>query len=147
MGIFFRIQFIKAGLSDVLKITACIIGVSIKDKDGKESPLSEPQAFTTAVGDGWESINGIWVDPNAAAAVEDPFQKHGWTNYAVEMDMKTSVALGVVFRAQDNSNGYMIQFRYGGGIDQGGNTMNPHTIINGGVKAYGNSIKLADKGN
>ncbi len=140
-------SYIKAGLSDVLKDNSLYYwSVQLKDKDGKESPLSEPQAFTTAVGDGWESINGIWVDPNAAAAVEDPFQKHGWTNYAVEMDMKTSVALGVVFRAQDNSNGYMIQFRYGGGIDQGGNTMNPHTIINGGVKAYGNSIKLADKG-
>ena len=34
--------------------------VQIKNSEGKESSLSEPQAFTTAVGGKWASTSGIW---------------------------------------------------------------------------------------
>ncbi len=134
--------YVKAGLSDLLQDNSLYYwSVQLKDKDGLESPLSEPQAFTTAVGAGWQSREGIWVDPHAAGADrEDPFQNHGWTNYAVEMDISSSVALGVVFRAKDSANGYLIQFR------PDSNTLNPHKISNGNVTAYGSAIQLADKG-
>lgn len=125
-------SYVKAELDNVLEDNSLYYwSVQIKDKDGNESEFSEPQAFTTALGtDGWECTEGIWVDPTGP----DAFEEAGWTDYTVEMDADISVALGVAIHAKDTNNMYFMQFKTDG-------TINPHTIYNGGVAAYGTALK------
>ena len=103
--------------------------VRIKDKDGKESGFSAPQAFTTAVGSGWETIKGIWYQAGSAAA-GNIFEQHGWTDYAVEMDVKTDTVVGIAFRGVDAGNNYVWQIR------TGDNKIAPHYTYNGTVASY-----------
>ncbi len=85
--------------------------VQTKDKAGAESPLSEPIAFTTAVGDQWTSINGIWKKPYTAP---DIYTEKGWTNYTVEQEVTiTSEMMGLVFRSPDPNNCYAWCFHVG----------------------------------
>lgn len=126
-------SYVKAGLGGVLEDNALYYwSVQIKDKDGNTSDLSKPQAFTTEVGSGWESIDGIWVDNSIAPP--SIFETAGWTDYAVEMDIAVTKALGIVFRATDSSNFYFLQFR------SDDNTVRPHKSINGSVSAYGTNL-------
>lgn len=109
--------------------------VQIKDKDGTPSDVSEKQAFTTGLGDtGWTTIDSIWTpDP----AQKNIWEENGWTNYAVEMDMKSDTVIGIAFRMQDAANGYFWQIRPS---DQ---KINPHTVINGTASSYGNAASLS----
>jgi len=109
--------------------------VQVKDKDGLESPLSEPKAMTTGVGEEWESINGIWV----GSSTQDPYLQAGWTNYSVEMTMKTSTAIGIMFRARDDSSCYMWQIR------ASDNKLTPHKK-SGGSWAAMTAVDLSAKG-
>lgn len=65
-----------AGLSEKLKDNGLYYwSVQTKDKDGLESPLSAPKAFSTAVGDAWESTEGIWgSSSNAFVFLHGSFQ-------------------------------------------------------------------------
>lgn len=111
--------------------------VQIRDRNGTAGPFSKPQAFTTAVGQGWASTNGLWVKP---AEQENVYEKNGWTDYTVEEDITvTSNALGLIFRSQDNKNNYFWQF------NAVKNQLNPHQTINGDIDQTG-SVNLADKG-
>ncbi|KAA6303004.1 MAG: hypothetical protein EZS26_000899 [Candidatus Ordinivivax streblomastigis] len=135
--------------------------VQTKDKAGAESPLSEPQPFTTAVQ--WANTNGIWLEaglidygdpgsgqnndgntyyeditrlttPNPVVA---PAPLSQWTNYRVEQDVTIKAgALGIVFRANGGSN-YMWQFK------ASDNTFNPHWDY---TNTYNTPVNLSTKG-
>ena len=98
-----KVEGLSALLSDN---DLCYWQVQTKDKDGKESPLSEPQAFTTAVGSEWASINGIW----AGKSETDPYAD--WTNYRFEADVTVKEnALGLIFHSTDNTHNYKMCIR------------------------------------
>ena len=108
--------------------------VMIKDKDGNKSAWAVPQAFTTEVGEKWESMDGIWYDTENA---QNPFEKHGWTNYAVEMDVKTSTVVGIAFRGQDSDNNYFWQIR------TSDNKIAPHYVSGGTIASYSNDTVIS----
>ena len=122
------------GLEEVLSDNdLCYWQVQTKDKDGAQSPLSEPQAFTTGVGSEWASKTSIWASTNS----NDPFA--AWTDYALEADLNVKEnALGVVFRSVDGTHNYMMQFK------ASENQLNPH-VMNGSW-AQVVSIDLSTKG-
>ena len=125
-----KVEGLSALLSDN---DLCYWQVQTKDKDGKESPLSEPQAFTTAVGSEWASINGIW----AGKSDVDPYAD--WTDYRFEADVTVKEnALGLIFHSTDNTHNYMWQF------NAVQNKLNPH-IMNGSWSQI-TSVDLAQSG-
>ncbi|MEI3229377.1 MAG: family 78 glycoside hydrolase catalytic domain [Lachnospiraceae bacterium] len=78
--------------------------VQTKDKDGAESPLSEPAVFMTDIADEWQSTAGIWSVAGAGIS----------TNKAVieqTMSVTAGGALGMLLRMTDSNSGYMAQYR------------------------------------
>ncbi len=77
------------------------------DKADAPSQYSEPKCITTAVGSSWASTDSVWVSQ------QDIYQQNGWTNYAVEADIKVNeVALALTFRTQaPASYAIALQFR------------------------------------
>lgn len=115
--------------------------VQIKDKDGNSSNVSKPQAFVTApeIGDGWQSISGIWDNTSSRTnEYVDLFREKGWNNYTVEMDVKTSTALGIAFYGtNDGSSSYFWQFR------GNNNQVIPH-YVTGTAASYNQTTSLND---
>ncbi|MBE6621074.1 MAG: hypothetical protein E7625_06920 [Ruminococcaceae bacterium] len=76
--------------------------------------VSDPQAFTTAVGDEWESTNGIWAAKPGATGIDEEISDD-WTDYTVHLEFSIDAnALGVIVRAKDAKNFYMWQFKVEG---------------------------------
>ncbi|MDR0672006.1 MAG: hypothetical protein LBF64_06795, partial [Oscillospiraceae bacterium] len=76
--------------------------VKTRDRAGAESAWSQPATFVTDVGSQWASTNGVWLTQD----VSNPALS--WTDYTVEQDITiTAVALGVYFRAADDTHAYM----------------------------------------
>lgn len=96
--------------------------VSTWDKAGEQSPYSEPQTFTTAVGSLWDkNTSPIWytVPSNQYAAA-------GWDNYTFEGDFTIgAVAATIWFRATNSSKNYMWQF------SASNNSLKCHYILSG----------------
>ncbi len=100
--------------------------VQTRDTAGKESLLSSPAPFSTAVGSKWASTEGIWAmaqDGGVPAPTSDD-----WTNYTTDIEfIIDSVALGITIRAKDTANFYMWQFK----VDNGKAMLYPHVYKGG----------------
>ncbi len=87
--------------------------VSTRNQEGAVC-VSDPQAFTTAVGDKWESTNGIWAGKGGNGSLDEEVSSD-WTDYTVHLEFSIdSSALGVIVRAKDAKNFYMWQFKVEG---------------------------------
>lgn len=128
--------------------------VQVKDNAGRVSALSGKKAFTTAMDNGWPQnnpaasgwadITGIWHDP-AGAPAQNVWEKAGWTDYTIEMDLYVDACIGIVFREQSGGWYYMWQVKSNGPtVTSNPNSIVPH--INGSnagavsMAAYGISI-------
>ena len=100
--------------------------VSTRNQAGEET-TSAPQAFSTAVGDEWESTSGIWGSKQSAG--EEPEEvSDDWTDYTVHLEFSIdSNALGVIVRAKNATNFYMWQFK----IEGDKSYLCPHVYKNG----------------
>lgn len=77
---------------------------------------SDIASFGTGPGASWSHSTPIWVAPDGAS----------WTNYTLTAHLTVDeVALGIRFRAPDQANGYMWQFR------GGDNRLVPHRLVGG----------------
>ncbi len=85
--------------------------VSLRDASGAEA-TSDAQAFTTAVGEEWASIDGIWAGKASNSNLE---HSTDWTNYQMDVEFVIdSNAVGFVLRSANKSNFYMWQFKVEG---------------------------------
>ncbi|MCD2255406.1 family 78 glycoside hydrolase catalytic domain [Lactobacillus sp. CC-MHH1034] len=103
--------------------------VQVKDNYGQVSALQTAQAFTTTPK--WQSTQAIWNDPKQVPAT-DFWADHGWQNYAIDLQVKTASALGIVFRAQNQKQYLMWQIR----TDH--NELRPHIATDGTPKLLDN---------
>ncbi len=100
--------------------------VATRDTAGKESALSAPQAFSTAVGEDWADVRGMWAD-GGSGGVAAP-TSDDWSDYTVDVTFAIdSNALGFALRANNPSNFYMWQFK----VENGKAMLYPHVFQNG----------------
>lgn len=105
--------------------------VKVEDNKGNTSAWAQPQPFTTETE--WSAKTGIWDNTAARTGetIQDPFRINGWTDYAVELDINPTIALGVAFRGQNaGADAWFLQFRSDGNLV-------PHKVANGNAAAYG----------
>jgi len=110
--------------------------VGTRDKDSNEC-FSDPQPFSTAVGEKWASLKGIWAG-NVRVSDGAADSASSWKDYTLDVEFTVDeTALGFVFRAADQSNFYMWQFKATGS----GSVLYPHVFKNGSF--VGNSYIAA----
>ncbi|MGO1629532.1 MAG: family 78 glycoside hydrolase catalytic domain, partial [Microbacterium sp.] len=99
--------------------------VQIWDEDGSASGLADPVWFGTAPDGDWDGAAAIWSGDTVPG-----HEPSVWKDYTASMSFTvTDVALGVLFRAPDERNGLMYQFR----ADD--SSLVPHTLVDGGYAA------------
>lgn len=85
--------------------------VALCDATGATA-ISDPQAFTTAVGKGWASSKGIWAGKSKNSSIESSTD---WTDYQMDVEFVIdSNAVGFILRSPNKSNFYMWQFKVEG---------------------------------
>ena len=98
--------------------------VTLRDASGAEA-TSDPQAFTTAVGEEWASTQGAWAGKSGGSNYDISTD---WTDYQMDIEfMIDSSAVGFVLRCADKSNFYMWQFK----VENGTAFLCPHVYKNG----------------
>ena len=116
--------------------------VQTRDEGGKESLLSTPVPFSTAVGSKWASTNGIWA-LSGNGGIPAP-TSDDWSDYTTDIEFIIDAnALGITVRAKDTANFYMWQFK----VDGGKAMLYPHVFKGGsfvGNKAIA-SVEVPEK--
>jgi len=93
-----------------------------------DSATSDPQPFTTAVGNAWAGSEGIWAGNAQGAGNGEEDLADEWTDYTVDLEFVIDeVAVGFIIRAKDAKNFYMWQFK----AENGKAYLYPHVYKDG----------------
>ncbi len=104
--------------------------VQTRDRDSLEGEFSAPQAFSTSVGDKWESMQGIWGSPNNAFV----FLRH---SFRLDKEIEKAI-VSVTAASPEKSRQYVFDFYMNGNLAGIG----PSRLNNG--KLYYNTFDVTD---